>query len=137
MKTRHAIATIAVLGTLFFANARPSLADLDVNDVVRKADKVLDANAEFRQEVNALPRVQRLIWINLSNQVATRTNQIKTAAQQDNEAVARLRASQLQTVINQIDNFVSQLGNGQVARDVQEAFDDLKDEARDLIREVD
>lgn len=137
MKTRHAIATLAVLGTLFFAQTRSSLADLDVNDVIRKADKVLDANAEFRQEVNALPVAQRVVLNRLILQVTNRTNQIKTAAQQDNENLAQLRASQLQTVINQIKAIVQGLGNAAAAEDVKEAFDDLEDEARDLIREVD
>ena len=137
MKTRHAIATLTVLGTLFFANVRPSLADLDVDDVIEKADKVLDANAEFRQEVNGLPVAQRLALGRLTLQVTNRTNQIKTAAQQDNENLAQLRASQLQTVINQIKAIVQGLGNAAAAEEAKEAFDDLEDEARDLIREVD
>lgn len=136
MNARHTVAALTVLGTLFFAQARPTLADIDVDDVVRKADKVLAANADFRQEVNGLPRVQRLVLANLSNQVATRTNQIKAAAQQDNENLAELRASQLQTVINQIKQIVQGLGNAAAAEDVKDAFDDLEDEARELIREV-
>jgi hypothetical protein len=137
MKTSHAIAALAVVGTLCFANTRTSLADLDVQDINRKADKVLQANAEFRQELNGLPVAQRLILNRLSGQVVARTNQIKAAAQQDNENLAELRASQLQTVINQMQNIVNGLGNAGAGDDVQDAFEELEDEAKDLIREVD